>query len=455
MRDYCSNEFKDNYFDKNNEQYKNLLYKFELEETNNLELQSNYLIYDNENNSSNDISSKFYKYSDFEINLLSQLSISPNLSTTNLKSNENYKSCNNEHNPVDSLQLDEKESTLNSTNSNSNLVHLHESLYFSNNNSVSLSNLNNQTIINNINYNINKEISSITCCKTCKSNYNNSKELKDIAYISKISTKEYSNLSNYLCDLNFSSNTIKELEFIKTIKNLLYNKEYINKLYNVMESNIFNNMDKDKPWLVLDLDETLIHTFNLDDINNSKKSFRYLKKPKYKDVKNNLGIYIRPYLIQFLNWAINIFNICLFTASDKTYANSILEIIDIKKYFKLVLTREHCININNKYYIKDLSLFPNIENVIIVDNLCISFSKNLSNGIHIESFINDNNDEELKDLISYLENILLLSEFNYLVNNNNKLININKEIIEKENNYYTLKELNESCMLLNTKFNNI
>ena len=51
--------------------------------------------------------------------------------------------------------------------------------------------------------------------------------------------------------------------------------------------------------------------------------------------------------------------------------------------------RKNCININGQIYIKDLSIFDNLEKIVIVDNSLYSFMFRLSDGILINSFYDD------------------------------------------------------------------
>jgi TFIIF-interacting CTD phosphatase-like protein len=47
-----------------------------------------------------------------------------------------------------------------------------------------------------------------------------------------------------------------------------------------------------------------------------------------------IGVFLRPFLTEMLNALAPVFDICVFTASEKVYANSILDKIDPEnKYF--------------------------------------------------------------------------------------------------------------------------
>ena len=60
--------------------------------------------------------------------------------------------------------------------------------------------------------------------------------------------------------------------------------------------------------------------------------------------------------------------------------------------------------LNPGLYIKDLKIFQNrnLKDIVIVDNSVFCFSNQLSNGILISSFFNDQNDSMLMNLVNYL-----------------------------------------------------
>lgn len=141
--------------------------------------------------------------------------------------------------------------------------------------------------------------------------------------------------------------------------------------------------------LVLDMDETLIH-FVVD--NESEGRLLY-----------------RPYLFEFLNQVSHLFEVVVYTASVKEYADIILNLIETKighKVFDYRLYREHT-TLDNGSFIKDLSrLGRDLSRVVIVDNLAKTFEYQKANGILISSFIGQNkNDRCLLDLGDILSEI--------------------------------------------------
>lgn len=96
----------------------------------------------------------------------------------------------------------------------------------------------------------------------------------------------------------------------------------------------------------------------------------------------------------------------MFTASNKEYADTILDYIDPNgTLIQHRFYRESCIKTTDNVYIKDLRIFRNVnlKDIIIVDNAVYSFGVQLDNGIPITPFKEDPDDTEFKHLIKHLE----------------------------------------------------
>lgn len=63
-----------------------------------------------------------------------------------------------------------------------------------------------------------------------------------------------------------------------------------------------------------------------------------------------------------------LYEIIVFTASQKSYADKVIDLIDPKKRIAHRLYRDHCIIINKSYYLKNMRILGrNLKNIIIVD----------------------------------------------------------------------------------------
>ena len=194
-----------------------------------------------------------------------------------------------------------------------------------------------------------------------------------------------------------------------------------------------------KKTLLLDLDETLIHAdFDERYVEHHKKiSF------KFQDEEVSVDIFIRPGAKEFLKKCAEIFEVFIFTASKKEYADACIDYLDPdRKIIKHRLYRDSCIPVNNKTYIKDLRIFVNRkqENLILVDNSFYSFCNQPRNGILINSFYDDPKDQELGNLVNYLENYLLTAQDIRVVNEQifnfagiiEQCLNVKKELFVQE-----------------------
>ena len=221
------------------------------------------------------------------------------------------------------------------------------------------------------------------------SNSNTSKPKTD--YISNNYVKKPLNI-NITETINYSLNDYKK-DNISSIRH--YSSFSNHNLYNANSA----NMNKFKKTLILDLDETLVHSAFTPF---SRKSDIILNI-NIEGENKTLYVLKRPHVDKFLEELSSLYEIIIFTASISQYANPLLNQLDKKNYIKYRLFREHC-TFNNGIYIKDLKIFDRkINNMIIIDNNPLSYDNNIENGIPILSWYDNINDTELLKLLPLLK----------------------------------------------------
>ncbi|OMJ88435.1 hypothetical protein SteCoe_9659 [Stentor coeruleus] len=158
---------------------------------------------------------------------------------------------------------------------------------------------------------------------------------------------------------------------------------------------------ENKKTIVFDLDETLVHC--VDDINAEPDVVLAVRFPTGEMV--NAGINIRPFAKECLVEASKNFEVIVFTASHKCYADVVLDYLDPShEIIHHRLYRENCLVVEG-VFMKDLRIFANrrIQDIVIIDNAAYSFGYQIDNGIPIISWHDDEYDRELFNLMDYLK----------------------------------------------------
>lgn len=157
---------------------------------------------------------------------------------------------------------------------------------------------------------------------------------------------------------------------------------------------------KDKKCLVLDLDETLVHS-----------SFKYLRTADFvlpvdiDDQIHNVYVIKRPGVDEFLRRVGSLYEVVVFTASVSRYGDPLLDILDKHKSIHHRLFRESCYNYEGNY-IKNLSQIGRpLSEIIILDNSPASYIFHPQHAIPISSWFSDTHDNELLDIIPLLEDL--------------------------------------------------
>lgn len=250
-------------------------------------------------------------------------------------------------------------------------------------------------------------------------------------------------IPNIFSPMNTNNMSILELSSLKANINspLRVKVKKLNAEYNVS----INAQDLKKKTLVLDLDETLVHSSNKTPFPNKKN---IVLNMTINDIKHKIYVIVRPFLEQFLHEISLYYNLFIFTASMAQYSTNLMNILDKNKVILKVLTREHC-QFKGGLYFKNLNIFNrDYKDIIILDNNPISYALNKSNGIPIPTWIDDPNDRELFKLIPILKYLSKLNDVRPFIN---KIVNNSTQKLDYIKAY---KLLNNDINLQNKQTNN-
>ena len=177
-----------------------------------------------------------------------------------------------------------------------------------------------------------------------------------------------------------------------------------------------------KKTLVIDLDETLIHSVSRGTTHvNSSQGHIIEVKFSISGISTLYYVHKRPYCDLFLTKVSNWYNIVIFTASMKEYADPVIDWLETSlpnTSFSKRLYRNDCTLRDGVGYIKDLSILTRmntssripvqevgLNEIIIIDNSPVSYAMNVDNAIQVEGWINDQSDTDLLNLIPLLESL--------------------------------------------------
>ncbi|XP_038646241.1 carboxy-terminal domain RNA polymerase II polypeptide A small phosphatase 1-like [Scyliorhinus canicula] len=160
--------------------------------------------------------------------------------------------------------------------------------------------------------------------------------------------------------------------------------------------------DSGKKCVVIDLDETLVHS-SFKPVNNAD----FIIPVEIDGTVHQVYVLKRPHVDEFLKRMGELFECVLFTASLSKYADPVADLLDKWGAFRFRLFRESCV-FHQGNYVKDLSrLGRDLDQLIIIDNSPASYVFHPNNAVPIASWFDDMSDTELLDLIPFFERLSL------------------------------------------------
>ncbi|XP_009181325.1 carboxy-terminal domain RNA polymerase II polypeptide A small phosphatase 1 isoform X2 [Papio anubis] len=158
--------------------------------------------------------------------------------------------------------------------------------------------------------------------------------------------------------------------------------------------------DSDKICVVIDLDETLVHS-SFKPVNNAD----FIIPVEIDGVVHQVYVLKRPHVDEFLQRMGELFECVLFTASLAKYADPVADLLDKWGAFRARLFRESCV-FHRGNYVKDLSrLGRDLRRVLILDNSPASYVFHPDNAVPVASWFDNMSDTELHDLLPFFEQL--------------------------------------------------
>lgn len=172
----------------------------------------------------------------------------------------------------------------------------------------------------------------------------------------------------------------------------------------------------DKKLIILDLDETLIHSSMLVEKMGNEFDF----------MVDNYFVYKRPYVDMFLNYCKNNFQVAIWSSGSEDYVTYITsKLFNKPEELNFVWSRKRCtLKVSEGYSFSEFTNEPlllknlkkvkkkgfDLKHVIVIDDSFKCHIKNYGNLIHVSSFEGDPQDRELLNLMKYLD--ILINEPN-------------------------------------------
>ncbi|XP_023689082.2 carboxy-terminal domain RNA polymerase II polypeptide A small phosphatase 2 [Paramormyrops kingsleyae] len=158
--------------------------------------------------------------------------------------------------------------------------------------------------------------------------------------------------------------------------------------------------DQGKICVVIDLDETLVHS-SFKPVSNAD----FIVPVEIEGTTHQVYVLKRPHVDEFLQKMGEMFECVLFTASLAKYADPVTDLLDRGGVFRTRLFRESCV-FHQGFYVKDLSrLGRDLHRTLILDNSPASYIFHPENAVPVVSWFDDLDDMELLNLLPIFEEL--------------------------------------------------
>jgi Dullard-like phosphatase family protein len=176
---------------------------------------------------------------------------------------------------------------------------------------------------------------------------------------------------------------------------------------------------KGKLCVVLDMDETLIHSQFNSAVEYRQAEAREDVKSKHDfvvhigsgDEDETANVYMRPGLARFIEKGSAMFEFVVFTAALPVYAKPVLDRIDPHNKFAARLYRDATVTFKGQPFVKDLNLLGrDMKRTLIIDNNPYAMLATPDNAMPILSYYDDPTDRELDKALALLQEMKNLDD---------------------------------------------
>lgn len=160
------------------------------------------------------------------------------------------------------------------------------------------------------------------------------------------------------------------------------------------------SLHMDVKTLVLDLDETLVHSFHSHPIARYDMTLRVV----IDNTSMKFYVRFRPHVRLFLETVALWYEVVIFTASLQQYGNPVIDALDRgRRLVNRRLFRDSCTMLG-PVFAKDLArVQPDLARVLIIDNSPGAYSLHPDNAVPIRTWTSDARDTELLRLLPFLD----------------------------------------------------
>ena len=183
--------------------------------------------------------------------------------------------------------------------------------------------------------------------------------------------------------------------------------------------------------LFLDLDDTLVKLVPFATLQRYPASSKG-KRPDFSicmshrgEMKHLVG-FMRRGLRDFLKELAALYEVCVFTAADKNYAEAVIAEIDPDgSVFSCILSREHCSQPERGLFVKQLSRVQGrrMEDMVLIDDSLEHLEENFENSLEMSKFGSElGEDDELPALAELLKDIFCDGDVRTIISNLKKAL---------------------------------